>query len=234
MEKIRVLIIDDEEEMRQLIQIYLENSGFVCEQASNGEQTYRVLDHRAFDLILLDVMLPGEDGFQICKTIRATTAIPVIFLSAKGEEWDKVKGLEIGADDYIVKPFSPGELVARIHAVLRRSGGKVGENSHLHIGAISIDQKARKVMVHELVVNLTLKEYEMLLFFIRNSGQALSREQLLENVWGMDYNGSLRTVDTHVKTLRMKLGKADYVATVWGIGYKFEVQRYVVTSNNLS
>lgn len=218
-----ILIVDDEADMRHLIEMYLENSGFSCAQASNSLELFRLLEDREFDLILLDIMMPGEDGFQICRTLRSRRDTPIIFLTAKGEEWDKVKGLELGADDYIVKPFSPGEMVARIHAVLRRTSSKKGNEQLLKVGGLTINKRARKVFVLNQPVTLTLKEYELLVFFIENSGQALSREQLLEHVWGMEYNGSLRTVDTHVKTLRMKLGKADYIVTVWGIGYKFEV-----------
>lgn len=223
MNNINVLIVDDEEDMRNLAQMYLENSGFGCYQASNGEETYELLGEKSIDIILLDIMMPGEDGFQVCKKIRDKSQIPVIFLSAKGEEWDKVKGLQLGGDDYIVKPFSPGELIARINAVLRRAGKMNGNEDLLKIGKITIDKKARTVTVEGKNIPLTLKEYELLLFFVDHKTYALSREQLLEHVWGMDYIGSLRTVDTHIKTLRMKLGTGDYIQTVWGIGYKFEV-----------
>ncbi len=220
---ITILIVDDEEDMRNLAQMYLENSGFSCFQAANGEETYKILKEESVDLVLLDIMMPEEDGFQICQNIREKSQIPIIFLSAKGEEWDKVKGLQLGGDDYIVKPFSPGELIARINAVLRRVGNFNNEEDLVTIGKISIDKKARTVSVDGKVVPLTLKEYELLLFFVKHKTHALSREQLLENVWGIDYVGSLRTVDTHIKTLRMKLGAGDYIHTVWGIGYKFEV-----------
>jgi DNA-binding response OmpR family regulator len=220
---IRVLIVDDEEDMRHLIQMYLENSGFECYQAANGEEAVKVYQEKALDLILLDIMMPNGSGFEVCEKIRQASNVPIIFLSAKGEEWDKVKALQLGGDDYLVKPFSPGELIARIHALLRRSGSVKQEFETLQIGDISIDKKARRVLVKDENILLTLKEFELLLFFIKHQSHALSREQLLENIWGMDYIGSLRTVDTHIKTLRMKLGKADYIQTVWGIGYKFEV-----------
>lgn len=224
MEKqIQVLIVDDEEDMRQLLKMYLENAGMICSLAANGEETYKYVTTNRFDIILLDIMMPGDDGFVVCEKLRLVSNTPIIFLSAKGEEWDKVKGLKTGADDYIVKPFSPGELVARIQAVLRRSHTFKNENEMVKAGIIFIDKNARKVMIQQEHIVLTLKEYEVLLFFIEHQGQALSREQLLEHVWGLGYNGSLRTVDTHIKTLRMKLGKADYIETVWGIGYKFEV-----------
>lgn len=224
MEKdIHVLIVDDEEDMRQLIKMYLENAGMICSLAADGEEAYKYATSLRFDIVLLDIMMPGDNGFIICEKLRSISLTPIIFLSAKGEEWDKVNGLKLGADDYIVKPFSPAELVARIQAVLRRSHTYKGENEHLKAGSIYIDRDARKVLVHQETIVLTLKEYELLLFFIDHHGQALSREQLLENIWGLGYNGSLRTVDTHIKTLRMKLGNADYIETVWGIGYKFEV-----------
>ena len=223
MNPVSVLIIDDEEDMRDLVQIYLENSGFNCYQAESGSVAYEMLEKHQIDLIILDIMMPYEDGFSVCTNIRKHSKTPIIFLSAKGEEWDKVKGLQLGGDDYIVKPFSPGELVARIAAVLRRASPEKLDDELIKFGEISIDQKARHVNVSGKLISLTLKEYELLNFLTVNHSHALSRQQLLENVWGIDYQGSLRTVDTHIKTLRMKLGKADYIQTVWGIGYKFEV-----------
>lgn len=222
MEKLNILIIDDEEDMRHLLEMYLENSGFQCLSAAGGEEGYAILRQTPINLIILDIMMPGEDGFQVCKKIREKYDIPIIFLSAKGEEWDKVKALQLGGDDYIVKPFSPGELIARIQAVLRRTG-ITKMDSHLQIGKIVIDRLARNVLVDGTSISLTLKEFELLVCFVDHQSQALSREQLLDLVWGMDYIGSLRTVDTHIKTLRMKLGVGDYIQTVWGIGYKFEV-----------
>jgi len=223
MKKINILIIDDEEDMRNLVEMYLENSGFSCHLARNSQEAFNIIANIPIDLIMLDIMMPGEDGFQICTKIRGKHDIPIIFLSAKGEEWDKVKALQLGGDDYIVKPFSPGEMIARIHAVLRRSKGSKNDTLILHIGKIIIDRMARTVVVDNESIALTLKEFELLLFFADHYAQALSREQLLENIWGIDYFGSLRTVDTHIKTLRMKLGIGDYIQTVWGIGYKFEV-----------
>ena len=220
---VKVLIIDDEEDMRDLVQIYLESSGYRCYQAASATVAYDVLEQEQIDLVILDIMMPEGDGYAVCKTIRSFSQVPIIFLSAKGEEWDKVKALQLGGDDYIVKPFSPGELVARIAAVLRRTSPNIHEDKIAKYGKISIDKKARRVNVEGEMIPLTLKEYELLNFLIEHSSQALSREQLLEHVWGMDYIGSLRTVDTHIKTLRMKLGIGDYIQTIWGIGYKFEV-----------
>lgn len=218
-----ILIIDDEADMRHLAEMYLANSGFRCQMASSGREGYEIMKETPIDLIILDIMMPEEDGFQVCAKLRKKYDIPIIFLSAKGEEWDKVKGLQLGGDDYIVKPFSPGELMARIHAILRRTNGTKNESNILRIGKIVIDRMARSVFVENQSISLTLKEFELLLFLADHYSQALSREQLLEYIWGMDYFGSLRTVDTHIKTLRMKLGVGDYIQTIWGIGYKIEV-----------
>lgn len=223
MNPIQVLIIDDEEDMQNLVQMYLENSGFLCVHASSGTEAYNSMLEQEFDLVILDIMMPYEDGFSVCEKIRSFSQVPIIFLSAKGEEWDKVRGLQLGGDDYIVKPFSPGELVARINAVLRRSSFMKSEEEILTHGKITIDKKGRKVSVEGATIPLTFKEFELLLFLVEHDGQALSREQLLDYVWGMDYHGSLRTVDTHIKTLRMKMGTGDYIQTIWGVGYKFEV-----------
>lgn len=224
MRRKHILIIDDEEDMRHLIQMYLENSGYQCYQASNGEEAFDCLINNSIDLILLDIMMPDEDGFQICQKIREAYTTPIIFLSAKGEEWDKVKALQMGGDDYIVKPFRPGEMIARMEAVLRRSHYNHQDNHIIKIGKMIINQEARTVVVDGKNISLTLKEYELLLYLVLHQHQALSRDRLLERVWGIDYFGSLRTVDTHIKTLRMKLGIADYIHTVWGVGYKFEVE----------
>lgn len=223
MNPINVLIIDDEEDMRNLVQMYLENSGFKCVHAADGVEGLRKLHEQDFDLVILDIMMPFEDGFAVCGKIRTFSQVPIIFLSAKGEEWDKVRGLQLGGDDYIVKPFSPGELVARINALLRRTSFVKNDEDTVTLGKINIDKKGRRVSVEGEVIPLTLKEFELLVFLVQHHGQALSREQLLEFVWGMDYDGSLRTVDTHIKTLRMKLGTGDYIQTIWGVGYKFEV-----------
>ncbi|WP_374720995.1 response regulator transcription factor [Peribacillus tepidiphilus] len=224
MNEYTVLVVDDEEDMRNLIEMYLLNSGYKCIQAEDGKKALEKLHNHRVDVMLLDIMMPNLNGFEVCEIIRKTHQTPIIFISAKGEEWDKVKGLKLGGDDYVVKPFSPGELMARIEALLRRTG-KLGQDSETDIiqfHEIALNQKSRKVTVNNKPVNLTLKEYELLLFFIKHEGLVLSREQLLENIWGIDYDGSLRTVDTHIKTLRMKLKTADYIQTVWGIGYKLE------------
>lgn len=221
-----ILVVDDEEDMRTLAEMYLLNSGFNCLQAGNGKETMDCLKNEVVDLILLDIMMPEMDGFLVCEEIRKKYDIPIIFVSAKGEEWDKVKGLKLGADDYIVKPYNPGELVARVEAVLRRTSNQSKQSSQqdiITIGEIQINPLSRSVSISGEYINLTLKEYELLLFLIRHKNQALSREQLFNNIWNSNYNSSsLRTVDTHIKTLRMKLKNADYIQTVWGIGYKIE------------
>ena len=222
-----ILIVDDEEDMRNLVEMYLLNSGYTCLQADNGEKAINLVELYEIDLILMDIMMPEMDGFSICEKIRSQSEVPIIFVSAKGEEWDKVKGLRMGADDYMVKPFNPGELVARVEAVLRRTGkGKIPLNREnvniIQLGEIYVNLDSRNVLIEKEQVMLTLKEFELLVFLMRHQNQALSREQLLENIWGTEYGGSLRTVDTHIKTLRMKMRTADYIQTVWGIGYKIE------------
>ena len=226
---VHVLIVDDEEEMRDLISMYLQNSGYRTSEAEGYEQLQDEFlkdEKDEPDLILLDIMLIGMDGFEICGKIREKSNVPIIFLSAKGEEWDKVKGLRLGADDYIVKPFSPGELVARIDAVLRRSVS----NKHAAVmehGDFLMDEEQRKLTVGGDQVLLTYKEFELLKVMMKHPGKVFSREALLEKVWEMAYQGGLRTVDTHIKTLRMKIGEeaGRYIQTVWGCGYKFEVPK---------
>ncbi|EJW19562.1 response regulator transcription factor [Paenibacillus alvei] len=225
MNQTRLLIIDDEDDMRALVQMYLKNSGFEVHQAANGEEALEVLSAMPIDLIVADVMMPVLDGFTLCLNIRQSSNVPIVFLTARGEEWDRVYGLKIGADDYIVKPFSPSELIARIDAVLRRVHRESAEDKTVQqYGQIEINERGRTVKVCGEPLSLTLKEFELLLFLCRHRGQALSREQLLEHVWGIDYEGSVRTVDTHIKTLRIKLGNVgEFIQTMWGIGYKLEV-----------
>ncbi|HJH10225.1 MAG TPA: response regulator transcription factor [Metalysinibacillus jejuensis] len=225
----KVLIVDDERDMRHLIEMMLKNSHFETITASSGEEAYYALRHNSVDLILLDVMMPNENGFEVCTRIRETSKVPIIFLTARDASEDKVRGLTIGADDYIVKPFTIDELVARINAVLRRTGATELEiqQKYIAIDPIKLDEVARKVYVEDKVVPLTLKEFELLYLFMLNPGTAYSREQLLERIWDIDYAGGTRTVDTHIKTLRLKLGKqaSEYVQTVWGVGYRFEPKK---------
>ncbi|MEW9104425.1 response regulator transcription factor, partial [Paenibacillus sp.] len=194
MNQTRLLIIDDEDDMRALVQMYLKNSGFEVHQAANGEEALEVLSAMPIDLIVADVMMPVLDGFTLCLNIRQSSNVPIVFLTARGEEWDRVYGLKIGADDYIVKPFSPSELIARIDAVLRRVHRESAEDKTVQqYGQIEINERGRTVKVCGEPLSLTLKEFELLLFLCRHRGQALSREQLLEHVWGIDYEGSVRT-----------------------------------------
>ncbi len=220
-----VLIVDDEADMRRLIRMYLEKEGYSCVEAEDGQVALDLLKSHTFDLIILDVMMPNVDGLTLCMKVREQSSVPIIFLTARGDEWDRVYGLKLGADDYVVKPFSPNELIARVDAVLRRANPVArDEEETLTFGPILLNIKGRQVYLEGELINLTLKEYELLLFFCRHNGQALSREQLLENVWGFDYVGGVRTVDTHIKTLRLKLKNyGNLIQTVWGIGYKFEV-----------
>lgn len=221
-----VLIVDDEQDMRKLIEMMLNNSDIETFTASNGTEAYDVIVRENIDLVLLDVMMPHEDGFVVCQSIRAMSNVPIIFLTARDANEDKVKGLTLGGDDYIVKPFTHDELVARIYAVLRRSGANITDLQQKYVifGPIKIDEIARKVSVDGKSIPLTLKEFELLHLFMKNPGNAYTREQLLERIWDIDYVGGTRTVDTHIKTLRIKLGKdaAAHIQTVWGVGYRFD------------
>ncbi len=221
-----ILIVDDEQDMRNLIKVMLRQSGFQTLQAKDGLTAMDVLAKEQIDLIILDVMMPHMDGFEVCTNIRKTSDVPIIFLTAKDANEDKVRGLTIGADDYFVKPFTSTELVARIQAVLRRASGEVLEKTNkLFVkGPIELDEASHQVWVSGKVVPLTLKEFELLHLFMGNENVVYTREQLLELIWGLYYSGGNRTVDTHIKTLRLKLGFAgQFIHTVWGLGYRFEV-----------
>lgn len=224
-----VLIVDDEKDMRNLIEMMLTKSNFQTLMAADSQEAYIQIANEHVDLVLLDVMMPGEDGFTICENIRQISSVPIIFLTARDANEDKVKGLTIGGDDYLIKPFTASELVARINAVLRRTGTShpVVEQKMIECGDIKLDEISRKVYVCDKVVPLTLKEYELLYLFMKNPDIVYSREQLLEQIWDMEYAGGTRTVDTHIKTLRLKIGKqskaaSESIKTVWGIGYRFE------------
>ena len=225
----KVLIVDDELEMRQLIELMLSNTNFEVLSVADGKAALNILQKEHIELVLLDVMMPEIDGFEVCKRIRQFSPVPIIFLTAMDANEDKVKGLNLGADDYIVKPFNASELIARMQAVLRRTGSLVFEVEQklLIRGDIKLDEVSRKVYVDEEHVGLTLKEYELLHLFMQNPEIVYSRDTLLEKVWGYGYSGGTRTVDTHIKTLRIKLGKfsekaSDAIQTVWGIGYRFD------------
>lgn len=219
-----ILIVEDEDNLRRLIATYLKREMVNVFEASNGEEAFEQLLHKEMDLIILDIMLPKYDGWTICKRIRETSIVPILILTARAEESDKLFGFELGADDYMTKPFSSKELVARAKALLRRSKRSITMEI-LHLNDLTIDKKSHKVFVKDKQIILSPKEYDLLIHFIHNKNQALSREVLLDGVWGYDYYGDLRTVDTHVKRLRQKLeGASDMITTVRGLGYRFEVE----------
>ncbi len=224
MDRLKVLVVDDEVRIRKLLKDFLVRNHFEVLEAGDGEEALDMFYmDSGISLIVLDVMMPKMDGWQVCREVRKTSKVPIIMLTAKSDEMDELLGFEMGVDEYITKPFSPKILVARIEAILRRvNPGDVGEV--LSVGGIVIDKAARMVTVSGNEVEMSLKEFELLLFFLENKGIALSREKILNHVWNYDYFGDARTVDTHVKKVRCKLGdKGDYIKTVWGVGYKFEV-----------
>jgi len=221
----KILVVDDEKKMIDLVRLYLEKEGFKVDEALNGQQALEMIEKTEYNLIILDLMLPVVDGWTVCKEVRKKSDIPIIMLTARGEEFDKILGFELGADDYVVKPFSPRELVARVKAMLRRYGPKE-PSQILEFEGLLIDPESRKVVVDGKEVALTPKEFDLLYFLAKNKEKVFTREKLLEEVWGYDFFGSLRTVDTHVRQLREKLGESKastYIVTVWGVGYKFEV-----------
>ena len=219
-----IMIIDDEPQMRKLIRMFLEKEGYTVVEATDGIHALSLIAQTNPQLLLVDVMMPFMDGFTFAKEIQRTSTIPLIFLSAKGDEWDKIQGLKLGGDDYIVKPFLPGELLARIESVLRRSYQNKPVADMLTVGPLVIDTGAHTVSLNGNPLSLTLKEFGMLHVLAKNKGRVYSREQLLHIVWGEEHQSSERTVDTHIKTLRLKLGNdGELIETVWGIGYKFEV-----------
>ena len=224
MDRLKVLVVDDEERMRKLISDFLKIKGYETVEAGDGEEAIDVFfADKEIALIILDVMMPKMDGWEVLKTVREHSKVPVIMLTARTEETDELKGFEYGADEYISKPFSPKILVARVEAILRRSG--VSQDEVVRLSGIEVDKSAHSVKIDGKEIELSFKEYELLLYFIENKGIALSREKILNNVWNYDYFGDARTIDTHVKKLRAKMGaKGDYIKTVWGMGYKFEVE----------
>ena len=223
MEDIKILVVDDEARMRKLVKDFLSIKGYIVLEAEDGEEALKVFDtNKDIKLILLDVMMPKMDGFEVLEAIRQYSKVPVMMLTARSEERDELEGYKLGVDEYITKPFSPKILVARVEAVLRRTVGEPEEK--LVAGAIEVDKVARSVYIDKKPVNLSFKEYELLTYFIENKGIALSREKILSSVWNYDYFGDARTIDTHVKKLRAKMGeRGDYIKTVWGMGYKFEI-----------
>lgn len=224
---VRILLVEDEEKMREMIKIAFKKEDFETIEAVDGKQGLALFRETKVDIVVLDIMLPEIDGWTVCREIRRTSNVPIILLTARGEEFDKLFGFELGADDYIVKPFSPKELVARIKALLRRYENRNSDSSHrLQVGDIVIDKLSRAVLVNSVGITLTNKEYELLLFLTSNPKVVFTREQLLLKVWGYEQYGDPRTVDTHIKKLREKLGNcANYINTTWGVGYKLEVPK---------
>lgn len=221
--KQKVLIVDDEVSIQELIRFNLEQAGFDTEVAGDGLAAIEMFESYKPDLIVLDLMLPGKDGYDVCKEIRRTSNVPIIMLTAKETELERVLGLELGADDYMTKPFSPLELVARIKAVLRRaSGQETHDENEYKVGHIFLQVDTREVKVHDQPVDLTRKEFDLLHIFMQNMGKVLTREVLLQKVWGYEYEGETRTVDVHIRHLRRKLGPEGEtrIETIHGVGYK--------------
>lgn len=229
MKKTRILVVDDESNMRNLLRLYLTQNGFDVSEAHNGHEALTLVDQESFDLIILDIMMPGMDGWEVCAKIRETRQTPILMLTARTETQDRVRGLNIGADDYLVKPFEPEELIARIHALLRRSDFSKSEkeaSTKITLKEMTIDPESRQVVIRDRPVKMTPKEFDLLLFLAGHPKKVFTRDILLNNIWGNDYFGDIRTVDTHVKAIREKLRKAGLtyspIRTVWGVGYQFE------------
>lgn len=227
MDKLKILVVDDESRMRKLVRDFLVRQNYEVLEAGDGEEALDIFyEDRDIALIILDVMMPKMNGWEVCKEIRETSKVPIIMLTAKSDESDELMGFDLGVDEYISKPFSPKILVARVEAILRRANkiGAAAEN--ISIGGIVLDKAAHMVTIDGERIELSFKEFELLSYFMENTGIALSREKILNHVWNYDYFGDARTIDTHVKKLRSKMGaKGDYIKTIWGMGYKFEVEQ---------
>ena len=225
MEKIKILIVDDESRMRKLIRDFLEREGYQILEASDGIEAMDIFyANKNIDLIILDLMMQRMDGWQVCKEVREHSKVPIMMLTARAEEQNELKGFELGVDEYVAKPFSPKILVARVGALLKRVKN-VDEDAEINAGGIVINKSAHMVTIGGENIDLSVKEFELLTYFVENQKIALSREKILNNVWNYDYFGDARTIDTHVKKLRSKLGeKGNYIKTIWGMGYKFEVE----------
>lgn len=224
MDKTKILIVDDESRMRKLVGDFLRRANYEVLEAGDGEEALDVFyQEKDIALIILDVMMPKLNGWEVCKEVRETSKVPIIMLTAKGDESDELTGFELGVDEYISKPFSPKILVARVGAILRRSNKESSEDEVMETGGIVLNKTAHMVTVDGKNVDLSFKEFELLAYFMENEGIALPREKILNQVWDYDYFGDARTIDTHVKKLRAKIGeKGEYIKTIWGIGYKFE------------
>ena len=221
----QILVVDDEERIRTLIQKYAQFEGHTVFEASNGLEAVELCRKKAFDLIIMDIMMPELDGFSAVKEIRKTASTPVIMLSARGEEYDKIHGFELGVDDYVVKPFSPKELMMRVDAIMKRSGRGGDQDRHevYKTGGLLVDFTARKVLIDGENVEMSPKEYDLIFYLVKNRGIALTREKLICEVWGYDFYGDARTLDTHIKLLRKRLGNySDRIVTLRGVGYRFE------------
>ena len=225
MERLKILVVDDESRMRKLVRDFLVKKDFEVLEAGDGAEAVDLFfDTKDVALVILDVMMPKMDGWQVCREIRAYSKVPIIMLTAKSDERDELLGFELGVDEYISKPFSPKILVARVEAILRRTSGLAADDV-LRAGGIEINKAAHEVTIDGRAIDLSYKEFELLTYFMENQVIALSREKILNSVWNYDYFGDARTIDTHVKKLRSKLGdKGDYIKTIWGMGYKFEVE----------
>ena len=225
LDKTKILVVDDESRMRKLVKDFLVRQGYTVLEAADGMEAMDYFyEDKDIALVILDVMMPKMDGWQVCREIRMHSKVPIIMLTARSEERDELQGFDLGVDEYISKPFSPKILVARVEAILRRTQGS-GNTDEISAGGIVVDKAAHTVMSDGSPVDLSFKEFELLTYFIENQGIALSREKILNNVWNYDYFGDARTIDTHVKKLRSKLGdKGEYIKTIWGMGYKFEVE----------
>ncbi len=225
MDKLKILVVDDESRMRKLVKDFLVKKDYQVLEAEDGAKALDVFfEEKDIALIILDVMMPKMDGWEVCREIRSYSKVPIIMLTARGDERDELLGFELGVDEYISKPFSPKILVARVEAILRRTNA-ITSDEILRAGVIELNKAAHQVTVKGTPVNLSYKEFELLAYFMENQGIALSREKILNSVWNYDYFGDARTIDTHVKKLRSKLGDAaDYIKTIWGMGYKFEIE----------
>ncbi|MEG2813769.1 MAG: response regulator transcription factor [Oscillospiraceae bacterium] len=219
----KILIVDDEDGIRDILKQYLEFDGFLWEEASNGQIAVEMCKNQDFDLVIMDVMMPFMDGITALRLIRESSTIPVILLTAKSQEYDKIFGFDLGADDYIVKPFSPKELIARVKAVLKRSIKVVFDDGVYKYKTMIVNRNSYEVKIDNIKIDLTPKEFEILNYFIKNKGIVITRDNLLNEIWGYDFFGDSRTVDTHIKMLRNNLGEyRDLIKTVWGVGYRYD------------
>lgn len=218
-----LLIVDDEKNIRELIRKYAVFEGYEVDEACNGMEAIEKCRENKYDAVIMDVMMPALDGFSACREIRKFSQVPMLMLSARVEEYDRIHGFELGVDDYVVKPFSPKELMMRIAAILKRSGNTGNDSDTVTLGPLTVDFTARRVIISGTPVELSPKEYDLLFFMVRNRGIALTRETLISKVWGYDYYGDDRTLDTHIKLLRKQLGEcSDRITTLRGVGYRFE------------